>query len=281
MRVIRWECLEQGGERIEQPVALTIGVFDGLHIGHQKLIAAIRSGADGTVPLVLTFTSNPAAVLASFSAAGKPPPGRLLSLGQKLAKLERLGVGGVVLIDFSRDFSKLTGREFLEKLNRFFRIRKIVVGYNFLFGRNRDTDVPALKRYLADSGVQVEVIEPTLFQDEVVSSSRIRREITAGRLHQACRMLGEEYSLDVSELPVRKARDGWIEAPRSEITQVLPPVGEYGVIFRTDRGKVPAKLIVADRTIRWNASLAAEAKALVFAARAGKEQAEVRRMECR
>ena len=148
-------------------------------------------------------------------------------------------MAGVVLIDFSRDFSTLTGKEFLEKLKRFFRIRKFVVGFNFSFGRNRDTDVIALRRYLAESGIRVEVVGPTLYQEEVVSSSRIRRDIAAGRLRQAGCMLGEEYGLDLTDLPVRQEKDGWTEVPRAAVDQVLPPVGEYEVRLLDDRGQFP------------------------------------------
>ena len=275
MRIIRWADLEQGAERVTEPVALTVGVFDGLHVGHQKLIRSIRSGEDGAMPLVLTFTRSPAAVLAEEGLRPGPPPGRLLSFGQKLAKLERLGVAGVVLIDFSRDFSTLTGKEFLEKLKRFFRIRKFVVGYNFSFGRNRDTDVIALRRYLAEFGIRMEVVEPTLYQEEVISSSRIRREIAAGRLRQAGCMLGEEYGLDLTDLPAGQEKDGWIEVPRAEVDQVLPPVGEYEVRFLTARGTIPARLIVTDRGIRWSPQRDSEVQGLVFM-----EHAETRRMEC-
>lgn len=265
MRVVDWDSLERGEARADRWVALTIGVFDGLHIGHQKLIQAIRSAGPEILPVVLTFTRNPASVLNDPGPTGRAPPGRILSFAQKLAKLERLGVGWVVLIDFSREFSKLTGRVFLEKLNTFFQIRKIVVGYSFFFGRNRDSDVYALKRMLEGSGAGVEVVEPTLYQDEVVSSSRIRREIAAGRLSQVRSMLGEEYSLDLSGVPAKREKDGWIEVPRSEISQILPPEGDYGVLLATDRGTVPGKAIVTDQAIRWTAEPDVETKRLAFA----------------
>ncbi len=275
MRIVRWEDLESGKDRVTGPVALTIGVFDGLHIGHQKLIQAIRSGDGGALPVVLTFTSSPAVVLAGDSLRPGDKPGRILSLGQKLAKLERLGVAVVVLIDFSRDFSTLTGKEFLEKLKRFFRVRKFVVGYNFSFGRNRDTDVYALRKYLTESGIRMEVIEPTMYQDEVVSSSRIRRDITAGRLRQASCMLGEEYGLDLTDLPAGQEKDGWIEVSLSGIDQILPPEGEYDVLFLTDRGKIPAKLVVTESGIQWSPHRGGEVKGLVFM-----EHAQARRTEC-
>ena len=75
MRTIRWADLEQDAERVGEPVALTVGVFDGLHIGHQKLIQAIRSGEENAVPLVLTFTRSPVEVLAEEGLRPGPPPG--------------------------------------------------------------------------------------------------------------------------------------------------------------------------------------------------------------
>ena len=115
MKIVSWEDLSILKSQITEPVAISIGVFDGLHIGHQKLVRAIVQNPEKSLPLILTFTNNPAQVLKHRETEGK-----ILSLNQKIEKLRSMGVCWTVLIDFSHEFSKLAGRDFIHTLQKLF-----------------------------------------------------------------------------------------------------------------------------------------------------------------
>ena len=133
IRVVGWKQLSEENSPL-LPVALTIGTFDSLHAGHQRLIRGVVENGYGAVAAVCTFEQNPASVLGS-----RPLVGSILSFPQKIDKLEGLGVALVVLIDFSPEISKLTGKSFWELLSSRLDVKKLVVGYNFHMGQGRDT----------------------------------------------------------------------------------------------------------------------------------------------
>ncbi len=244
MRVVDWRELAGRDGRIEA-VALTIGVFDSLHVGHQKLMRAVVENGCGALPAVCTFNPNPAEILGS-----RTHPGSILSFSQKMSKLEVLGVVLVVLIDFSAEISKLTGRRFLDLLASRLDIRKLVVGYNFHMGRGRDTGVGELKAMLAGSETDLEVVPATLYQDEVVSSSRIREAILQGRFKAARAMLKDDFRLDLTTTAI--LRQGEIsKIRRSEIKQVLPKNGDYQVLFHSGGQTYPGRLTIGNDEIRW------------------------------
>jgi FAD synthase len=205
---------------------LTIGVFDGIHLGHQRLIAEIVSRSPGTVPVVCSFRQNPAGVLGSRSV-----PGSILTLRQKQLKFESLGVRYLVLIDFSIEISTLSGADFFAILERAFDIRRLVVGYNFHMGRGRATGIRELESLLSPARTRLTVVPAAYYRKRVVSSSRIRDAILHARFREAREMLGEDYRLDLEEAqPV--LRGGMASVDRGRIGQVLPPVGSYRAELR-------------------------------------------------
>ncbi len=223
MRVLTWEDFTERRVRLDMPVSLTIGAFDGLHLGHRSLIAAITAGSDEALPLVITFNRNPALVLGKGEF-----PGLILSHQQKLERLADLGVGAVAVVDFSEELSKLSGRVFVGLLRENLVIRTIVVGYNFRFGRDRDTDAGGLEQMLRGSGTEVRVSGPVLYRGSVVSSSRIRKSIQEASFAEAREMLSADYSLDLRGLAV--TRQGVVSLiARKAMAQVLPRAGRYAV----------------------------------------------------
>jgi FAD synthase len=249
VRVIRWEeLLEAGAERLpvaRRPVALTIGAFDGVHVGHQRLIEEVVNNHQGLFPTACTFARSPRGVLAKAH-----DPGAILSLRQKLSKMDALGIALVVLIDFSVEISTLTGREFLDLLQKRFEIRKLVVGYNFRMGWKRDTGPQELQDLLSGTNVELVVVPATYHGQEAVSSSRIRHAIREGAFDQAREMLGGDYCLDIGEVGIeQQGGTRWVR--RAELVQVLPRAGRYEASFETRRGEYRATLVVEAESIRW------------------------------
>jgi riboflavin kinase/FMN adenylyltransferase len=240
MRIVSWLELVEGralATDAGRAARVTVGFFDGVHIGHRRLLADITAGAPGSVPVVVTFRQKRA-----LAAEGA---GLILTLPQRLRRLEALGVGAVVLIDFSDDFSTLSGRAFIDSLRGHLAIEKITVGPNFRFGRNRDADVSALGTMLAGSGTSLEVVDPVLHAGRIVSSSRVRTAIRSGAMDEARGMLGADHEIDLDGLPVEGTRPGVLRVPRLAVPQVLPLAGRYRALGCWSGGQVPGELSVA------------------------------------
>lgn len=191
MRIYSWDEAMSGafGDSPE-PAAATVGVFDGLHRGHLELVR--RVVGSGLHPLVFTFRGNP-----KRETAPHRPTAALFSLSQKLEALAAEGVQTLVLIDFSPNFSKLHGKDFIASLVGSCGVRSFVVGSDFKCGYRLSTDARDLMRIAPALGAQAEVVEPLLYDGEPVSSSRIRHAVSSGRMDLALAMLGRPYALDL------------------------------------------------------------------------------------
>lgn len=246
MRIVSLEDLERGSGQTEKlQAALTIGVFDGVHVGHQRLIRTVVDNPSGVVPVVCTFRQNPGRVLGT-----RRLPGSVLSFRQKMARLEGLGVEEVVLIDFSPEISKLTGKKFVELLERYLTIRKLVVGYNFHMGQNRDTGVPQLRRMLRGSDTELVVVPATFHGGRPVSSSRIRDTIREGDFSEVRVMMGAPFCLDLRDVEI-EARGSRAVVKREALGQILPGPGEYSATFRTQCVEHSATVTVAEQSVSW------------------------------
>ncbi len=228
MRVLDWDRWIAGESGAGRPAAVTIGVFDGLHIGHRALIDRITTRAGGLDRTVVTFRQNPKELLHSETFHGA-----VSTLAQKLENLEESGIGTCVLIDFSGNFSKLTGIAFLTALARNGGARYLAVGSDFRCGHRLSTDAGSVRTIGESMGVETEIVEPVLYHGRAVSSSRIRRAVQEGRMPDAFAMLGRPYVLDLRNLVPANDRD----ALRYDgIRQVLPPPGEYEAEALTGNG---------------------------------------------
>jgi FAD synthase len=247
MIIVPWERLVAALPGARQPAALTIGVFDGIHIGHQRLLAEVVHNNVGAQPVVASFRRNPGEVLGSRALSGS-----ILSHRQKMLKFERLGVRQLVLIDFSPEIGKLPAEDFLAVLERSFDLRKLVVGYNFRMGRDRSTGIQELVSRFSPSETELTVIPAAHYQDKAVSSSRIREAILQARFDETRQMLNEPYCLDLEgqALEVSGRRAG---LSRERIGQVLPRDGDYRVLLRSSRGEMPAEVTIDGERISWDA----------------------------
>jgi riboflavin kinase/FMN adenylyltransferase len=258
MTVVSWNDLLDKSVAIDQPVRLTVGVFDGLHIGHRQLLNGIAVGRQNSIPVVFTFRQNPAQILTPESFTGL-----ILTFRQKLERLEAFGIGMLVVIDFSTEFSKLSGRDFIGLLRNNLTIEKIVVGYNFRFGRDRDTGAGDLRAMLADTGIEVQVNGPVFWRDGPVSSSRIRKTIQEADFSEAGVMLAAAYRLDLRE--VVSSREGErMRIECSSLSQVLPKPGAYRVTCEGEGISRPGELTVGEEFLTLVARGSEDTATIVF-----------------
>jgi riboflavin kinase/FMN adenylyltransferase len=235
LRVIDWEAFTNpSGEEAGRLLALSVGVFDGVHRGHQSLIAKILQYArsSGGLGGLVTFRRNPRSVLRPENY-----PGDLYSLPQKLRVLEEAGLGFAVLIDFSRDFSRLSGREFAALLARR-RIGYLAVGRNFRCGRRLDTGVRLLRKMMAEGGTLTEAVPQLREGGGPVSSSRIRGAVLAGDIAGAAELLGRPYAVDLTGLCPKTEGDA-LSWDLGKEGRVVPPAGSYGALLRAGAAEFP------------------------------------------
>lgn len=172
---------------------VTLGTFDGVHVGHARIIERLKDAATetGCETLLLTFFPHPRMVL-------QDPAGiRLLNtLDEKAHLLEKAGLDNLVVHPFDKDFANLTAEEFVQQvLVDRFRVQRIIIGYDHRFGRNRTADITDLKRFGEQYGFEVEEIPSQDIDDVAVSSTKIRLALEAGDVAKARNFLGYEYFL--------------------------------------------------------------------------------------
>ena len=174
-------------------VCVAIGVFDGVHLGHQQVIRQTVADARQVegVALVITFDRHPSSVV----APERTPP-LIYSLPQKLRAIEPLGVEAALVISFDRAFSEIAAEEFIRRLARQLgSIYSVCVGSAFTFGHQRGGNVALLKQLGQELNFIVHGLSSLALDGKVVSSTRIRETIRQGNLNAASQMLGRSYSL--------------------------------------------------------------------------------------
>ena len=173
---------------------LALGNFDGLHRGHVKIIERIQRGAAerGGTSVVLTFDPHPPRILRPDKA-----PALLMTKAQKLDALARAGVQGAAVVRFTREMSQWEPETFVRSvLVDWLRVAEVWVGADFLFGRERSGNFTLLRSLGAQYGFRAEKIDPIRYKDFVVSSTRIRRLVSEGRVDEAGALLGHHYAID-------------------------------------------------------------------------------------
>jgi riboflavin kinase / FMN adenylyltransferase len=182
-----------GTRAADRPAAVTIGNFDGVHRGHQVMVARTIAAAKarGLRSAVLTFEPHPRELFAASSA-----PTRLTSLREKLELLASLGIEATYVARFSRRFAALSPQAFFsDLLLGQIAARWVMVGSDFRFGARRSGDAALLQDMARAQGVEVEIIEDVTESGLRVSSSAVRQALAAGDLQRAARLLGRPYSI--------------------------------------------------------------------------------------
>ena len=187
----RMEGLENLGERLPWPV-VTVGTFDGVHLGHQRVLAEVVEWAracSGTA-VVVTFKQPPRSVL-----SGDYPP-LVTSVPHRMLLLERLGVDVCLVLEFTRELARTRVTDFVRRvLVEGLAARGVVMGHGSAFGRDREGDEAFLRQHAQDFGFEVRSVAPVLVEDEAVSSTRIRSAVLAGDFDLAARLLGRPFSV--------------------------------------------------------------------------------------
>ena len=241
--------MEESVVRIEKELAkvkpqketlLTVGVFDGIHLGHQRLLTYLRDEArkKNCLSGVVTFKSHPRAVLS--------PENKLLWLSDMETRtnlLRDLGIDVIVVLPFTPELARLNAQRFVQMLKKYLKMCGLIIGPDFALGRDREGDADKLRLLGQELGFSVQVIPPVIIDGQVVSSSAIRQALTEGDMKKAEKLFGRFFSL--SGLVVRgDGRGRTLGFPTANLElgpeQALPSDGVYATIAHVGPELMPS-----------------------------------------
>lgn len=231
-------------QRIESPVepglrggVVTIGNFDGLHLGHRALLA--RAGQCSRPRIVITFDPHPARVLNPERPVFSLFPRE--DLGEKLPDL---GIDLLLVLPFDRKFACLPAREFLSRyVEEAFSPKSLVAGFDFRFGSGREGSLDSLRLWCETRGIGLQIVPPLAVGGEVVSSSRIRSRVREGDVAGARRLLGREFYLRGQVVPGAGRGGAVLGVPtlnQKVVNETLPKEGVYVTRVRWRGRALPA-----------------------------------------
>ncbi len=229
---------------------VTVGTFDGVHLGHRDVLARLAARGRETQrrSVLVTFDPHPLEVV----NPGAAPP--LLTVGEeKLEVLAESGIDYVIVVPFTPDLSRHTPAQFVEVvLRRRARMGELLIGYDHGLGRGREGDVEVLQTLGARSGFRVDVVPPfTIDGGRPISSTSIRRAIAGGDLHRAAASLGRMYSVSgqVRHGDQRGRLLGYptINLGAPSVRKLLPPEGVYAVRVQTPGGSLGGMMNLGSR----------------------------------
>src|SRR5436309_9315496 len=216
-----------------QPV-LALGNFDGVHRGHRKILERVQRVATerGATSVVMTFDPHPPRVV----RPDKAPP-LLMTKQQKLEAIAGAGLQGAAIVRFTPELSRWEPETFVRTvLVDWLHVAEVWVGANFLFGHDRAGNFSLLRTLGGRYGFKAEKIDPVRYKDFVVSSTRIRRLVSEGRLDEAGALLGHQYFIDGTVVEgKRRGRElGFPTANLRTANELLPPNGVYATTMTID-----------------------------------------------
>jgi riboflavin kinase / FMN adenylyltransferase len=207
--------------------ALSVGTFDGLHLGHQEILSQVlkRARANAYTAAVVTFDPHPVRILRPERA-----PQMIQTLPQRLAGLEQMGLDAALVLRFDRALSLLSPEEFVEKIliDRL-RVAAILVGANFSFGHRGAGKVDLLTEIGKKNGFEVQVVAPVTLEGRMVSSTTIRNDVATGQVAEATRLLGRPFAL-TGGIRTGEGRGRTILFPTLNLVpeqELLPKLGVY------------------------------------------------------
>lgn len=213
---------------------LALGNFDGVHRGHLKILERVRrvAGERGAASIVMTFDPHPPRVV----RPDKAPP-LLMTTAQRLEAIGRMGIQGCAIVRFTPELSQWSPEAFVGAvLVDWLHVAEVWVGANFLFGHDRTGNFSLLRTLGARFGFRAEKIDPVRYREFVVSSTRIRRLVSEGRVDEAGALLGHQYFIDGTVEPGdRRGRTiGFPTANLRTENELLPPDGVYATAVTID-----------------------------------------------
>ncbi len=228
-------------------LVLTLGSFDGMHLGHQKVLGKVVNQAREIKgkSMVITFHPHPRRIINT----GNYPP-LLTTIEQKLKLISRLGMNICLIINFDKNFSRVSPREFVIKvLHRHLKTKKVFVGSNYLFGKEKTGNIDFLIKIGKEYGFQVNKVQAVRRKGEVISSTRVRQLIQKGELSQAKELLGRLYSISgkVKRGDKKANLIGYPTANLDPCEEVLPPEGAYVAWVRLNKEVHPGVVGIVER----------------------------------
>jgi riboflavin kinase/FMN adenylyltransferase len=220
--------LEAPSESFQESI-VTVGVFDGLHIGHQAVIQQVLTQSEkfNLASLVLTFDPPPLA----FLAPERCPPA-LTTLSKKIEILDQLGVDGVVFARFDAYLQQMSPDAFVQQvLLQRLHAKQVIIGYDWQFGKGRSGNAEALRQLGDQYQFSVMIVGPVQLHGMPVHSTRVREAIAGGNLNLVSDLLGRRYSI-MGEIVLGDGRGRQIGFPTANIdagNQMLPPSGVYAI----------------------------------------------------
>ncbi len=219
---------------ISRPTVLTLGVFDGLHLGHQKIMETVvkRAKAIEAVPTAITFDPHPRAVLFPENS-----PPLLQTLDQRLANFDVLGIEQAIVIRFDQEFASQNAEIFLrEIIHERLKAKEVYLGHGFAFGKNRGGNIELLKRLSKELGFAADEVGEVRLRGKRISSSSIRQLLKGGKVNLARRMLDRPYGIE--GVIIRGDRRGHtIGFPTANLkpqNRVIPKYGVYATATLID-----------------------------------------------
>ena len=231
----------------QKEMLLTIGVFDGVHLGHKHLIAQLKELArkQGYLSGVITFSQHPQEVLLPRT---KLPS--LTGIEQRLALLQDEGVDIVIPLPFTPQLASLSPKQFLELLKEYLKMKGLVIGPDFALGKDRQGDIDVLRRLGQEMGFSVTVVPPMTIDGEVVSSTAIRQALAKGDMKRAQKLLGRPFRLQGRVVSGdRRGTDLGFPTANLEVEpgQALPAGGVYACRAYIDDQSYPAMTNIGSR----------------------------------
>lgn len=247
------------------PVALSIGSFDGVHLGHQAVLDCLLRSSEEKVlePALITFDPHPRCVL---DPANCPP--MITTLEERLELVGSLGVREAIALEFNRALASMSAEEFMEQLLGAMDLRCLVAGYDFALGKRRAGTVDWLRDHGQRAGYVLKVVPAFRLDGEEVHSSEVRRLLTMGDVVAANRLLGREFAMTGVVLPGdRVGREiGWPTANLSVAAgKLVPARGIYAGWVSWARGEHMAAISIGYRPTFTGVDLRLEAYLLDFA----------------
>ncbi|MGC8878913.1 MAG: bifunctional riboflavin kinase/FAD synthetase [Anaerolineae bacterium] len=249
---------------IDRPSLVTVGSFDGVHLGHQHLLGAMLRTARhrGCQSVVVTFRPRPQVVLFPQRCHYD-----LITQEEKCVLLAQLGIDVTVVLHFTHELAQVSAAEFVASLVTHLRMRELWIGPNSAMGRNREGDVTRLRQLGEEMGFSVRVVDPLICDGEVVSSTRIRQLLQSGQVRHANTLLGRYYAL--SGPVIRGATRGKkLGFPTANIAVphglMIPPKGVYACFACVEGQRWPAVANIGVRPTFSDQQLTVEAYLLNF-----------------
>jgi len=220
----------------QKPIRIAAGFFDGVHRGHQAVIRRVIEEARlrGETAWIMTFDMHPLKLLMPHAA-----PPLLTSTPHKIRLLESKGIQGCVVLRFTHVMAGLEPEKFIAQLVQSVRnLRGLVVGRNWTFGKKGAGTPELLKKLGAYHGFEVSIVRPVSWQGGLISSTRIRRAVTGGRLDEAAAMLGREFSIAGTVVSGRGIGGRRLGIPTANVNlckEAVPADGVYAIRAVVDR----------------------------------------------